>query len=259
MKKTLLILATLVASINTPSFAQTVTYGNTNTWFLLMNRFYLSDKFTISNELHERSGSFLDDQATFIFRPSVDYSLNSNTEFSVGYSYVRSTPYAPYTLRLPINEHNIWEQVLLKFNAGKVQMMNRIRFEHRFVDKIDSVTAAGGYDYYPNGSKFANRFRFRFNLSFDVAKVNKGKHSIFINAFDEIWINQSNNLMPTNMGRNWIYTGLGYKFNKDFNIQLAHLHQYDRVGNNSYVSSSIIQLSLFKNFKLYKDKPTTME
>ncbi|MEZ5017184.1 MAG: DUF2490 domain-containing protein [Flavipsychrobacter sp.] len=257
MKKLLIITLTVFASMSTPAIAQTVTYGNTNTWFLLMNRFYLSDKFTISNELHERTGAFLHDQATFIFRPSVDYSLNNNTEVSVGYSYVRSTPYLPYSLQIPINEHNIWEQILLKFNAGKVHIMNRIRFEHRFIDNV--------VVYYPNvnplsrveGTKYANRFRFRFNLSFDLAKINKGKHTIFVNAFDEAWINQSDNLMPTNMGRNWIYTGLGYKFNKDFNIQLAHLHQYDRVGNNNYISSSIIQLSLFKNFTLYKSKAVT--
>ncbi|MCB0698852.1 MAG: DUF2490 domain-containing protein [Chitinophagales bacterium] len=249
MKKTLITLMLLISA--TTMFAQKLNViGNTNSWFLLMNRFYLSDKFTVSNELHERTGKLFEDQATFIFRPSIDYSLNENVEFSVGYSYVRSTPYDPYPLVIPTDENNIWEQVLLKFETKGVSIQNRIRFEHRFVDKIvvrnpntDPVYDIGGTDY-------SNRFRFRFVVSFDILKFNNGQ-SLFFNGFDEAWLNQHNDLMPSAFARNWIYTGLGYKFNKDLNLQLAHVHQYDNIGNDTYISSSVIQLSLFKNFKLY--------
>lgn len=250
MKKLLLALTTLIL-LTQNLYAQNITNGNVNSWFLLLNRFYLSDNWTVTNELHERTGSFLEDQATFIFRPSLDYSLNDNTEFSVGYSYVRSWPYQPYSLPIPINESNIWEQVLLKFKTGNVDIQNRIRFEHRFIDKIvvRNPTTAPVYDI--GSTTFSNRFRFRFVVAFDLLQLPNG-HSIFFNGFDEAWINQSDNLMPTSFARNWIYTGLGYKFNKDFNIQLAHMHQYDKVGANDYISSSIIQLSLFKNFRLYR-------
>lgn len=251
LAKRIILSTALLFSFISPTLAQTVARGNTNTWFLLMNRFYLSDKFTISNELHERTGDIFSDQATFIERPSIDYALNDNTEFSVGYSYVRSSPYEPYWQPIATNEHNIWEQALLKFTTGKVLIQNRIRFEHRFTDNVVSRYPNTNPKFEKDGTNFSNRFRFRFNLSFDLVKVNKGKNTIFINAFDELWINQNDNLTPNNFGRNWIYTGIGYKFDKDFNIQLAHLHQYDRVGNNTFISSSVIQLSVFKNFALY--------
>lgn len=229
-----------------------VTQGNLNSWFLLMNRFYLSDKFAISNELHERTGNFFQDQAIFIFRPSVDYRLNHNTELSVGYSYVRSWPYEPYTLPVPINEHNIWEQVLFHFNTGKkVTLQNRIRFEHRFIDNVEKIPLTD--DYIRNGTNFSNRFRFRFVASFDLLHLQNDK-TIFFNSFNEIWINQSDNLMPSSFARNWIYTGLGYRLSKDFNMQLGHMHQYDKVAPNTYISSSIIQLSVFKNFDLRRFK-----
>lgn len=234
--------------------AQTVTRGHVNTWFLLNNRFFLSEKFTVSNELHERTGDVFKDQGTFIFRPSIDYHLNDNVELSVGYSFVRSWPYAPYTQPIARNEHNIWEQAMLKSKIGKVTIQHRFRFEHRFIDNIKSVNSIYGKDYYIDGSNFANRFRYRFILSFDLAKVNHGKHAIFFNGFDELWINQADNLMPQSFARNWIYTGLGYRFDKDFNIQLAHMHQYDNIGANNFVSSSIIQLSVFKNFSLHGNK-----
>jgi len=234
--------------------AQTVTKGDVNTWFLLLNRFSLSDKFAITNEIHERTGSFMSNQGSFILRPSIDYALNDNVELSAGYSYVRSWPYAPYTQPIARNEHNIWEQAMLKSNVGKVTIQHRFRFEHRWVDNIKSVNSATGPDYYIEGSTFSNRFRYRFILGFDLLKINNGKNTIFFNSFDELWINQSDNLMPNSFARNWIYTGLGYKFSPDFNIQLGHMHQYDVAGANSFISSSIIQLSVFKNFALYDKK-----
>lgn len=260
MKKLFLIALFSVTLISNNLFAQTnnTTRGNVNSWFLLLNRFYLSEKLTITNELHERTGNFLRDQGTFIFRPSLDYALNDDIEFSVGYSFVRSWPYAPYTQPIPRNEHNIWEQAFIKSKVGKVSIQHRFRFEHRFVDRIVTVPAFIGFDTFTSGSDFSNRFRYRFILSFDIAKINDGKHTIFFNSFDELWINQFDNLMPASFARNWIYTGLGYKFDKDFNIQLGHMHQYDKVGANNYISSSIIQLSLFKNFDL-KKKPIKTE
>lgn len=249
-----LILVTLLGTISIFNFktsvAQTVTRGNVNTWGLLLNRFYLSEKFTITNELHERTGDLFQDQATFIFRPSIDYSLNSNIELSVGYSFVRSSPYTPYALPLARNEHNIWEQAMVKQKVGKVNIQHRFRFEHRFIDHIDAPTTPGG-EFTLNGSDYANRFRYRFILSFDLAQFKNGEQALFFNGFDELWINQSDNMMPAAFARNWIYTGLGYRFNPDFNIQLAHVHQYDKTGPTNFISSSIIQLSVFKNFKLY--------
>lgn len=230
---------------------QTVTPGNVNTWGLLLNRFYLSEKLNITNELHERTGDFLKDQATFIFRPSVDYEIHDDVELSIGYSFVRSWPYSPYSQPIPKNEHNIWEQVFLSSRMGKVNIQHRFRFEHRFIDNIvvryPNINPLAEVD----GTTFANRFRYRIIVSFDLFKLNQGKHTIFFNGFDELWINQADNLLPQSYARNWIYTGIGYRFDKDLNIQLAHMHQYDANGANNFISSSIIQLSLFKNFKLY--------
>lgn len=250
MKKIILLVLLTTSTFTSVSFAQTVTRGNANTWFLLLNRFYLTEKFTITNELHERTGDLFADQSTFIFRPSLDYALNEAVELSVGYSFVRSWPYSPYTQPIPRNEHNIWEQAFIKQRVGNVSIAHRFRIEHRFVDNIKAPTLPGE-DYTTDGSVFSNRFRYRFILSFDIAKFKNGTQALFFNGFDELWINQSNNLLPSSYARNWIYTGLGYRFNKDFNIQLAHMHQYDKVGASNFVSSSIIQLSVFKNFTLY--------
>lgn len=235
--------------------AQTVSHGNLNTWFLSSDRVNFSEKWGANLEVHDRMGSFLSDEGILIIRPSVDYYLNKQVELSGGYSFIRTWPYAPYNQPLPRNESNVWEQAILKSTIGKVHISHRFRFEQRFIDKINSVNSIKGKDYYIYGTTFSNRFRYRFIISFDLVKTNKGKSAIFFQGFDELFINQSNNMLPKAFTRNWLYTGLGYRFNKQFNIQLAHMHQYDKTGTNNFVSSSIIQLSVFKTFSLYGNKP----
>ncbi len=245
-KKLIWIVLVWILTANTTAYAQEVTDGNLNSWFLLLNRFNLSDKLSITNELHERTGSFLKDQGQLLIRPSLDYHFNPNLEVSFGYSFIRVNPYEPYALPIARNEHNIWEQVLLKFDVGNVHMQNRFRQENRWVNHIDNQQG----EYTIQGNDYANRFRYRFVISFDIIKFGDDAQSIFFNGFDEIWFDQDSKLRPTDFTRNWLYLGLGYKFNNTTNFQTGFMHQYDKTGTNNYISTPIVQFTLQKNFTL---------
>lgn len=229
--------------------AKSVNYGNTNTWGLLVNSFRFNSKWGLTNELHYRTGDFLNDKAKFIYRPSVVYHANKNIELSVGYSYLRHWSYEPYTRLMPSNEHNVWTQVLQKWRVGKVKFQNRFRQENRFIDTVNIVNGEPEI----GGVKYANRFRYRLTATFDIVELKSADRSIFLNIFDEIWINQGDNFMPTDFARNWFYVGLGYKFSNDFNMQLATMNQYDARGNNNFISSTILQLTVFKGFNFNAD------
>ena len=225
--------------------AQNVTYGNTNTWGLLLNSFKFNNKWSLLNEVHHRTGAFLEDKSTFIFRPAIVYHPNENTELSVGYSYLRNWPHEPSnTLPIATNEHNVWSQVLMKWQVGGVKFQNRFRQENRYIDTINHA----GSEPQIGGARYANRFRYRLTASFDIVKLKTDGRSIFVNLFDEIWVDQGNNLMPTHFARNWFYAGLGYKINEDHNVQLGVMNQYDVLGNNNFISSNILQLTVFKGF-----------
>lgn len=245
-----LIIAMLVALvITTDAKAQKVINGNTNTWHLLLNRLTLSDKWSITNEVHYRYGDVYKDKGQLLVRPSLDYHLDKNIELNVGYSYIHVWPYEPYNHPLRLTEHNIWTQALLTWKTGKVKFQNRFRQEHRFTDNV--VQNVNG-EFEKEGTNYTNRFRYRFTASLDVIKLKKREHSIFFNGFDEIWINQSDNLVPLSFARNWLYLGLGYKVDDHTNFQIGYMNQYDYKSDNNYISSPIIQVTVFKGFKLSK-------
>jgi hypothetical protein len=246
MKKLQIISILLIIFLSTNSFAQeTIKHDEINTWFTLLNRLNINKKWSVSNEIHERTGAFLNEQSTFLIRPSVDYHLGESIEFSLGYSYLNNKPNDPNpNPKIGVIENNIWEQVLLKSKIGKVNFQQRFRQENRWFDKVGQ-NIDGTYS--KTGTDYANRFRYRVTINTDIKKF-KNNQSLFFQAFDEVWIPQTDKLMPKSLSRNWFYAGVGYKFNAKTNIQIGYMNQFDNIGNNIYISTPILQTTFVRNF-----------
>ena len=226
-------------------FAQETDYLSSRTWFLLVNQLQINEKWSVTNEVHERTSKMFHEQGQFLVRPSINYHLDEKTEFSVSYTYVHLWPSKTATEQLENNVHNIWEQANFKFNVGKIEFQNRFRLEHRWLGDFitnNNQTTRDGY-------RFSNRFRFRFTGTRTVYRFNQFATSIFINAFDELWVNQNSQLLPTNFTRNWLYIGAGIAFNIYTKLQFGYLSQYDFVSDNTYSRTTIGQLTFIKNFK----------
>lgn len=247
MKNNMHLVVSLLLITISISAQETIIHDDTNTWFTMLNRLTINSKWSVSNEIHERTGAFLSEQGTFLLRPSVDYHLNNNVEFSVGYSYINNKPNDPNpSPKIGIIENNMWEQVLLKNDIGKVHFQHRLRQENRWFDKVGQNLDG---TYTKTGTNYANRFRYRLTVNTDVKKFENGK-SLFFQAFDEVWIPQTDKLAPKSLSRNWLYLGLGYKFNPKSNIQLGYMNQWDVSGTNSYISTPILQTTFVRNFDL---------
>ena len=228
------------------SAQETILHDDLNTWFTVLNRLTIDKQWSFSNEIHERTGAFLSQQGTFLVRPSIDYHPNENIEFSLGYSYILNEPNNPNpTPKINVTENNVWEQVLLKQTIGKVNFQHRIRLEHRWSDVV--VPNAGSYAI--DGTVFSNRFRYRLTVNTPIKTLANGQ-AIFFQAFDELWLPQTDMLMPKSFSRNWLYLGLGYKFSAKTNFQMGFMNQWDAIGANTYISTPILQTTFVRNFDL---------
>lgn len=245
--KQIIIVVLLVFNVMTLKAQETVVYDDTNTWFTMLNRFSVNAKWSFSNELHERTGAFFSEHATFLWRPSVDFHLNNSVEMSFGYSYINNEPNPPHkNPKINALENNIWEQILLKHAIGKVNFQHRFRQEHRWFDEI-AQNVDGSFS--KRGTDYANRFRYRLTLNTPIKKFLNDKE-LFFQGFDEIWMPQTARLAPKSFSRNWLYLGLGYKFDAKTNLQIGYMNQWDVLGNDAYISTPILQLTFVRNFEL---------
>lgn len=232
-----------------PLFSQEFKHGNLNFWFLNINRIQLAEKWSFTNEIHERTGNYFSKQGQFLLRPSIDFHFNKNTEVSIGYSFIHVWPYSPYSLIVQKTENNLWEQLLLKIDIGKWKIQNRFRQENRWYDhftNLDGIPIKAGVDY-------GNRFRYRFIVMKDLKEM-KSKKTIFMNVWNELWIYQDKHFRPIDFARNWLYLGIGLRFTNRTNIQLGYLNQIDKVSSLSFIQSDIIQITFQHNFSNIKTK-----
>lgn len=223
--------------------AQKLTHnGNPNAWFLWLNEAQIAKKWSLTTEFHYRDADMLKDPANFIFRPGLDYQLNSFLIFSGGYSFVKTWPHGPKEAAAQTDEHNWWLQTILKNQLGNVSVLHRFRQEVRYIEN-----PAASEDMTLDKFNHANRFRYRLQLSMDKV-LQIGEQKIGAVSFAELWLIQSDGLRPTDFGRNWFYVGLFTAVAPNTKLHLGFLDQFDRVSSTEFVQQPVLQLSLFTKF-----------
>lgn len=225
----------LLATLSMSTYAQEVE-GEPNAWFFILNHYSVNDNWRIGNEVHVRRYDWVKEQEQFLIRPFVDYILNKDVTFTVGYTYINTSSFGPLPSAISVPENNIWEQVTLNHHVGKLLISHRLRQEHRWIGDIEGDQISG-YDI--DGTNFRNRFRYRFTLRHDLGE------KWFAHVFDEFWFHQDG-LKPEAFDRNWLYAGLGYKVGSG-NVQLGYMGQRISVGDQ-FLEMPTVQLMFQYDF-----------
>lgn len=212
--------------------------GDPGAWFLILNHYSINEKWRVGNELHIRRNDWLKEQEQFLLRPYVDYKINPNAIFTVGYTYLKTSEYGSTPLPIAVPENNVWEQLTLNQTYNNLNISHRYRMEHRFIGTPEQTDSG---DYEIDGHKFANRFRYRLTAKRDFGDL------WFAHVFNEVWIHQDG-LKPSSFDRNWLYAGLGYRVAKTGNVQIGYMHQWVKVAEDQYLKRPTLQMTLQYDF-----------
>lgn len=213
------IVYTLLLSVLTvSSYAQDSNLGN---WLMYFGNKKIDKNLNWHSEVQYRNYNAIGDLEQLLLRTGIGYNLTeNNNNILLGYGYILSQNYIPSVdEKASVGEHRIYQQFITKQNVGKrVTLQHRYRFEQRFVEE----------DF---------KMRFRYFLGLNVF-VNPEK-TIYISAYNEIFLNSQNAIFD----RNRLYTGFGYKLNSTFKFELGYMNQF--FGS---ASRDQINLMTFVNF-----------
>ena len=231
----------LTTAIRTHAQSQPEVYGDNDVWFLLLNKTDLSDRWSLFNEVHLRRHQWLAQQEQFLLRPAVNYAFNDAVVATVGYTYIRTGQYGQYPLPVDVPENNVWEQITLSHNITKqVAIHHRYRIEHRW---IGAIAQDNLFPPRVDGTRFAQRFRYRLTANFPIVKTDAGTR-LYGHVFDELWVNLRDELHVMNFDRNWIYLGLGYRFSPETRLEVAFLDQWiNHPAANRYEHNPTLQFT----------------
>lgn len=260
--KFLSVLTGLITLATTVS-AQRVTDPNANLWISHWGDHRISQHWSFHTEAHIRRADMGANWQQLLIRPAVNYHLNDQVMFTLGYSYYYNYPYGAYPINYGNWEHHLFQQVQLSQAIGRVRLAYRFRMEERLMAKLTPSPAdvsEGVFDSYV----YQSRFRTRVWLTIPLGKHEKVEPGAFsANLYDEVFLNFGDSQRLDYINQNRLSGLLGYQASKPLNVMLGYLYQViERPGAANGADllecNSTVHLVLVYNLDLRKkEEPST--
>jgi hypothetical protein len=194
-----------------------------NAWVMYFGNHRLSERWGIHTEYQWRRADMFNDWQQSLLRLGIDYYGKNNVQYTAGYGWIKTFQYGDQPVSHDFDEHRIWEQLILKNKAGRVDFHHRYRLEQRFLENW--VKDASG-NYALDGYLFRQRVRYRFMITMPLSRKEMANNTLFLSAYDEPFLGFGKGIAKNILDQNRLYVALGWRFNSNFNVQLGYLNQY---------------------------------
>lgn len=210
-------------SVGTFTFGQKDISPQTHAWVMYFGNHRLSERWGIHTEYQWRRADMFNDWQQSLLRLGIDYYGKNNVQYTAGYGWIKTFQYGDQPVSHDFDEHRIWEQLILKNKAGRVDFHHRYRLEQRFLENW--VKDASG-NYALDGYLFRQRVRYRFMITMPLSRKEMENNTLFLSAYDEPFLGFGKGVAKNILDQNRLYVALGWRFNSNFNVQLGYLNQY---------------------------------
>jgi hypothetical protein len=170
----------------------------------------------------EETANVFKDWQQSLLRLGVDYYAKNQTQFTLGYGWIKTFEYGDQPVSHNFNEHRIWQQVIVKNKIGRVDIQHRYRLEQRFIETYNLLPNDG----FDKSCVFRNRIRYRFMVTVPLSRKELADNTLFLTIYDEPFLGFGKGIGKNILDQNRLFGALGWRFNKDFNLQLGYLNQY---------------------------------
>lgn len=172
------------------------------TWTALIVNIPLRDRLSLLLDTH---GRFYDDMHPYLllFQPGLGYDLGHGLSAFAGYGFTPGWNDA----RELAEEHRAWEHLVYSTPLGGMTFVSRLRFEERFRPGSDT------------GLRMRALARLNMPLGLPIPLQTV--------VWDEIFfgLTQPGKWQPDALDQNWIWTGLGYPFDRALRLDVGYLGQ----------------------------------
>ena len=205
------------------SFSQKEISPQNHAWVMYFGNHKLSEHWGIHTEYQWRRADMFNEWQQSLLRLGVDYYSKQNAQYTVGYGWIKSFQYGDQPIAHNLNEHRIWEQFVIKNKVGRVDISHRYRLEQRFIENwVKDANAV----YAQDGFVFRQRVRYRFMATVPLSRKEMKDNTLFLAVYDEPFLGYGKGIGKNILDQNRLYGAIGWRFNKDFNVQLGYLNQY---------------------------------
>jgi hypothetical protein len=204
------------ASAQSPNTSKQVN-TQSQAWFSINSTMRLYKKWGMVADAHIKSNNFMADASFYFLRMGVNYWLKDNISFTLGYAKLWSAPTTPGWQHFA-EENRIYQQALVVTKFGEINIVNRIRNEQRWQEKIVNDHFTGEY-------KFTDRIRYLFSTTTPFFK-NPQYPSLVIS--DEILIQIGNEVVYNTFDQNRFFIGLKQPINQQLSFDIGYMQVFQQ-------------------------------
>jgi hypothetical protein len=189
----------------------------TQTWVSINTNTKFSENWGIVADAHIRSNEIFHDNNFYFLRGGISYLPNPAVAITGGYAHMWLAPtkegWNTYS-----DENRIYQQAQMTTKLGKVSVLQRLRNEQRWQEKIVNDVSTG-----------ENRFtdRVRYLVSFNIP-VFKKKTAPLLVLSDEILIHFGQEVIYNTFDQNRLFIGIRQSINPKLSFDFGYMNVYQQ-------------------------------
>lgn len=200
------------------SIAQSKTVNNVSqSWVSMNSTVRINTHWGLIADAHVRRTNFMADPNFYFVRTGVNYWINNHLSLTAGIGRMWVAPTTANWEHFVI-ENRIYQQALLTNKLGRVGMLQRIRNEQRWIEKIANDQFTGEY-------KFSNRIRYL--LAFNIP-IFKSPQLPSLSISDELMVQFGKEIVYNTFDQNRLFLGIRQPISKILNFDFGYMHSYQQ-------------------------------
>ncbi|KAF2516948.1 DUF2490 domain-containing protein [Flavobacterium zhairuonense] len=219
------------------------------TWVSINSVTKFADHWGIIGDFHIRRNDFVSDPSFYFIRGGISYIPNSNVSINAGYAHMWLAPSNPDWSTFA-DENRIYQQAQLNTKMGNVSILQRLRNEQRWQEKIVDDKPSGDW-------RFTNRIRYLASFTFRISD-NKSWPSMVLS--DEILLHFGEEVVYNTFDQNRFFIGIKKTINPKWSYDFGYMNVYQqKYSGYQYDMNHTIRLFFYLNTSIRKKVPSTTE
>jgi hypothetical protein len=215
------------------------------TWVSLNTVTKFSEHWAVVADAHIRENKFFENNNFYFLRGGVSYLPNASVSITGGYAHMWLAPskegWSTYA-----NENRVYEQVQLVNKVGKVSILQRLRNEQRWQEKMANDQPTGEL-------RFTNRVRYLASFTIPICS-NKKMPSLVLS--DELLIHFGKEVVYNTFDQNRLFIGIKQNITPKLSYDLGYMNVYQqKYSGYQYDMNHTIRLFFYLNTTLKHKTP----
>lgn len=189
----------------------------TQTWVSINTNTKFAKHWGIVADAHVRNNEILKTDNFYFLRGGISYFLNSAVAITGGYAHMWLAPtkegWNTYS-----DENRVYQQAQMITKLGKVSVLQRIRNEQRWQEKIVNDAPTGQ-------NRFTNRIRYLVSFNIPLFKKKTAPQLVFS---DEILIHFGQEVVYNTFDQNRLFLGIKQSINPQLSFDFGYMNVYQQ-------------------------------